>query len=56
MGSASTEIQTLTDTAHAFIDALASLNLDNMLALRTPDCQQYIWPMSLGRKPMGNEE
>lgn len=43
-------------TANAFTAALASLDIEQMLALRTGNCQQVILPRSLGRKPMSNAE
>ncbi|KUL87488.1 hypothetical protein ZTR_04573 [Talaromyces verruculosus] len=48
--------ETLRDTGRKFIDALSSLEIDDMLKLRTPDCLQYIWPASMGRSPMTNDE
>ncbi|KAF4628187.1 hypothetical protein G7Y89_g9965 [Cudoniella acicularis] len=55
-GHSGVSTEKLLSTAHGFIDALSSLDVDRMLALRTSDCQQVILPASLGREPLSNEE
>ena len=43
-------------TSQALLDAYNAWNIDQILAMRTSDCMQYILPASLGREPRNNEE
>ena len=45
---------TLQEFAHKFIQALETLNLDRMIALRLPECVQQIYPASMEYLPMDN--
>jgi hypothetical protein len=44
----------LQELARNFIAALETLNLDNMIAIRSPDCTQKIHPKSMGYPLMDN--
>ncbi|KAF7513031.1 hypothetical protein GJ744_011297 [Endocarpon pusillum] len=47
---------TLKATANQFVEAANSLDMDRMIAVRSPDCVAYILPKSLAREPMSNEK
>ena len=49
-------LETQKKTSQALIDAYNAWNIDQILAMRTSDCMQYILPASLGREPCNNEE
>ena len=44
----------LTEIAHAFIRALQTLDLNQMIRLPPPDCVQQIYPKSMGYPEMDN--
>ena len=44
----------LEEIAHAFIKALETLDLNEMIQLRSPDCVQRIYPKSMGYPEMDN--
>ena len=46
--------KSLEEIAHAFIKALETLDLDEMIRLRSPDCVQKIYPKSMGYPGMDN--
>jgi ketosteroid isomerase-like protein len=46
----------LVETAHALIDAYHAQDAEKIMALRTPDCEQVVFPVSLQRPPQKNTE
>ena len=44
----------LEEIGHAFIKALETLDLNEMIRLRSPDCVQQIYPKSMGYPAMDN--